>query len=72
MEREAGILAQPLTNWHLPNPSLSGIATFLNVDKKFFLIFGLVWLTRANTTVCQSGPGMPVSRLCDRLTELLA
>lgn len=71
MEKEAGILAQPLTNWHLPNPSLGGI-TFLNVDKKLFLIFGSVWLTKANTTMCQSGPGMPVRRVCDGLTELLA
>ena len=71
MEKEAGILAQPLSNWHLPNPSLSGIATFLNVDN-FFLIFGFTWLTKANTIVHQSGPGTPVSRVCDGLTELLA
>lgn len=48
VEKEAGILAQPLTSRHLPNPSLSGTATILNVDKRFFLFSGLVWFGLVN------------------------
>ena len=36
VEKEAGILAQPLTIWHLPDPSLSETATFLNVGEFLF------------------------------------